>query len=628
MKEQVNEQQKKVGKRLFARIYSAIVVSILLLILPNMTVHAEEKSVTISGSGELTFEEVRDKIGDATEVVVEGYESIGGVAFSGCSNLTKVTFSDSVTQINYQAFQGCSGLTSIHIPGNVTDIGYASFAGCTELKSITFSEGVQYIGGLAFSGCSKLEKVIIPKSVTSMGEYVFENCNELKTAGPVGGEYNIEFGWRDSIAFQAFHGCSSLTSVTLPYGLKSLPYKAFYECTGLTSVNLPQSVQSLDGSTFRECSNLNSIVLSKSLSFIGANTFEGCISLNEITIPNQVTFIGESAFSGCKKLNQVVIPDSVKEINNRAFAECTELRDIKIPHTVDMMGEEVFAGCGNVSVSGYTGSIAEETANREGIPFHSLGTCKKINFDGSREDLYVDDFQYVTSCMYIVNEPYGKFPDFHSVSEDIILEGWYLEPTYQTRITESDIYAGDDIVLYAKSMYTKERDTGFIKGEDSKYYWYEGRVKQGTYDDPKGVIGDGTVRGREIFDPESDGWYWLDACYGGAKACNKEVWMPYIYQNEKNWDDAEIEANANNSGSMKQQVIEYINKGYGKWVRYDSFGKMIKGWYTVDGDDEDIYPTQVGNTYYYDYQTGLMAKGWQTIDGVEYYFDETTGVLQ
>ena len=104
--------------------------------------------------------------------------------------------------------------------------------------------------------------------------------------------------------------------------------------------------------------------------------------------------------------------------------------------------------------------------------------------------------------------------------------------------------------------------------------------------------------------------------------------MPYIYQNEKNWDDAEIEANANNSGSMKQQVIEYINKGYGKWVRYDADGKMYKGWYTVKEEDEEYYPNQVGNTYYYDFQTGLMAKGWQTIDGVEYYFDETTGVLQ
>ena len=54
---------------------------------------------------------------------------------------------------------------------------------------------------------------------------------------------------------------------------------------------------------------------------------------------------------------------------------------------------------------------------------------------------------------------------------------------------------------------------------------------------------------------------------------------------------------------------------------------MIKGWYTVQGADAEIYKNQVGNTYYYDYKTGLMAKGWTIIGGKSYYFDEITGVL-
>lgn len=165
---------------------------------------------------------------------------------------------------------------------------------------------------------------------------------------------------------------------------------------------------------------------------------------------------------------------------------------------------------------------------------------------------------------------------------------------------------------------------------DGISYWYESGIRQGTYDDKQGVIGDGTVRGREIYDSVSDGWYWLDACYDGAKACNKEVWMPYIYQDEKKWDAAEIEMNSKNSGDMAKQVIKAIADGSGKWVRYDANGKMIKGWYTVAWGTYDavLYPSQVGNTYYYDYQTGLMAKGWVTIDGVRYHFDEVTGALR
>ena len=54
---------------------------------------------------------------------------------------------------------------------------------------------------------------------------------------------------------------------------------------------------------------------------------------------------------------------------------------------------------------------------------------------------------------------------------------------------------------------------------------------------------------------------------------------------------------------------------------------MYKGWYTVEGEDALLYPSQAGNTYYYDKKTGLMAKGTVTIDGVTYSFDKITGVL-
>lgn len=159
-------------------------------------------------------------------------------------------------------------------------------------------------------------------------------------------------------------------------------------------------------------------------------------------------------------------------------------------------------------------------------------------------------------------------------------------------------------------------------------FWYENNERQGTESDSQGVLGDGTVRGREIYDPKSDGWYWLDAVYDGAKAVNKEVWMPYIYQGNDSWDDAEIEMNAANSGDMKNQVIKAIKERSGKWVRYDANGKMYKGWYTVQGSDATLYPSQAGNTYYYDPKTGLMAKGSVTIDGKQYYFDEKTGALK
>ncbi len=60
---------------------------------------------------------------------------------------------------------------------------------------------------------------------------------------------------------------------------------------------------------------------------------------------------------------------------------------------------------------------------------------------------------------------------------------------------------------------------------DGRMYWLENGEIQGVTGDPKNIIDEiyGIERGREIYDPESDAWYWLDACYDGAKAVSKEV---------------------------------------------------------------------------------------------------------
>lgn len=117
--------------------------------------------------------------------------------------------------------------------------------------------------------------------------------------------------------------------------------------------------------------------------------------------------------------------------------------------------------------------------------------------------------------------------------------------------------------------------------ENGKKYWYEKGVKQGT-----------TGRGKEIYDPDSDAWYWLDAVQGGAMTVNKDV---YQESAAGQWADRP--------------------DGTGKWVRYDENGHMIKGWQTTEK-----------GTYYFDPTFGTMAKGVTEIDGVPCAFDQNTGI--
>ena len=147
-------------------------------------------------------------------------------------------------------------------------------------------------------------------------------------------------------------------------------------------------------------------------------------------------------------------------------------------------------------------------------------------------------------------------------------------------VNPADAYAGE---TYPAATTEESATTPENGWSADSMYWYENGVLQGT-----------EGRGKEIYDPASDAWYWLDAVQGGKKAVSKDVY-------QESWAGAYADR----------------EDGTGKWVRYDENGYMVKGWdETEDG------------TYYFDLETGAMAKGEAVIDGTTYVFDETTGIMK
>ena len=216
---------------------------------------------------------------------------IGADAFGNCSSLTSVDIPENTAELSDKAFAGAANLTAINvaennaaytsidgvvytkdlsillicpngvagevvIPEDVTGLGDYAFAGCDKLTSVVIPEGVIIIGNFAFNGCSSLTKINLPafdffgNESYICGAYTFAGCTELKTAGPVGGGYNIEFAWTDCIPENALSGIESLTEITIPESITEIKYGGFVDCPNLKSVTVLGNITDVYQSAF------------------------------------------------------------------------------------------------------------------------------------------------------------------------------------------------------------------------------------------------------------------------------------------------------------------------------------------------------------------------------------------
>ncbi len=133
----------------------------------------------------------------------------------------------------------------------------------------------------------------------------------------------------NSIPNDAFFEYSSLESVHIEdrANITYIGKFAFYCCSSLKSIKIPIGVKSIEGCTFKKCSSLKLIGIPIGVTTIGWNAFYKCSSLRSITIPNSVDYIGPLACDSCKLLQSIHIPNTVETIEEGAFYGCHTLEN-------------------------------------------------------------------------------------------------------------------------------------------------------------------------------------------------------------------------------------------------------------------------------------------------------------
>ncbi len=203
--------------------------------------------------------------------------------------------------------------------------GHVDIPESIEYEGKTYS--VTSIAGEAFRGCSSLTSVTIPNSVTSIGFFAFSGTAWYNNQ-PDGLVYagNVAYAYKGTMPAN--------TNITLKEGTLGIAERAFYECKGLTSITIPNSVKSIGSGAFSETAwydnQPNGLVYAGKVAY----AYKGTMPANTaITLEDGTLGITGYAFQKCSGLTSVTIPSSVTSIGERAFSGCSNLKEIKVTVT-------------------------------------------------------------------------------------------------------------------------------------------------------------------------------------------------------------------------------------------------------------------------------------------------------
>ncbi len=327
--------------------------------------------------------------------------------FTGCGNLTDISFSDGEDYVIQNAVEAIAGnqslpslvkviatdvlrmmeldgrclirfltnLKYVEIPEGIEKIGKSCFFDKRGILSIKFPKSLKEIESRAFRNCINLEQISFKTKQVYIHEDAFKNCTSLKEIWIENGEckekhYELKGIVKEKLE-ESDKNLSDLiltihkqvlgnfrisgtillkylgaeSKVVIPEGITIIAERAFEGNEAIDKVVLPESIEEIGANAFRNCLLLQTVLLPEKIKRIGKGAFEHCVKLIRIKLPIEILKIERETFKNCHLLREVILEEGLKEIGEQAFYGCYSLKEILFPKTVCAIGEMAFYRC-------------------------------------------------------------------------------------------------------------------------------------------------------------------------------------------------------------------------------------------------------------------------------------------
>ena len=290
-----------------------------------------------------------------------------------------------------------------------------------EIPDTCNGKSVTQIGLNAFYGCKTLTSITIPNTINHIGNNAFKNCTNLKT---------VIFNDNSSLITlpPVFNGCSSLEE--LDFGsnssLEVIESQAFVGCSHLKNLTLPNSLLKIGKKAFYGCSAIEKIEIPSSLKTIETWAFENCLALSTITVKS-----GNSTFTSrdnvlfsdnmktlvkypSGKINtSYTIPSSVTTISDSAFSNARTLEEVTLPSSLKTIGNSAFISC--LKLKGIT--IPSSVTTLSESAFQNCTSIKFVKFEAGSKLAKIEKFAF-SSCTSLEEVDFGNTTTLINIGQD------------------------------------------------------------------------------------------------------------------------------------------------------------------------------------------------------------------